>query len=385
MLPVGPTGYGNSPYSAQSAFAGNPALIGSDGWSTTAAVARRSPASRASEQLRAAFARLPRRRRPPRLSGVRQGSAAGWLDDFALYAAIKQRARRAAVDALAGAAPRSRPEARWQARDRARRRTSRSSASSSGVSRATGARCASYAHARGVGLIGDIPIFMAHDSADVWKERESLSPGPRRRSGADRRRAARLLQRDRAALGQPALPLGADAQDWICLVDRAFPRHPRRLRRRPPGPLHRLHAATGRSRDTSRRRSTGAGGAGRAPQFFTALRRALRRQLPLIAEDLGVVTPAVQGAARRLRPARHQDPPVRVRHRSQRARLPAPQLPAQRRRLHGHARQRHDRRAGSTIRAAARAARPRPRRSGRRRCATSATHRDATRATSTGR
>src|SRR4029079_16808961 len=28
-----------------------------------------------------------------------------------------------------------------------------------------------YAHARGVGLIGDIPIFMAHDSADVWKTR----------------------------------------------------------------------------------------------------------------------------------------------------------------------------------------------------------------------
>src|SRR5262245_50591838 len=27
LLPVGPTGYGNSPYSAQSAFAGNPLLI----------------------------------------------------------------------------------------------------------------------------------------------------------------------------------------------------------------------------------------------------------------------------------------------------------------------------------------------------------------------
>src|ERR1700744_3377734 len=26
-LPIGPTGYGNSPYSAQSAFAGNPALV----------------------------------------------------------------------------------------------------------------------------------------------------------------------------------------------------------------------------------------------------------------------------------------------------------------------------------------------------------------------
>ena len=30
MLPVGPTGYGNSPYSAQSAFAGNRALVSVD-------------------------------------------------------------------------------------------------------------------------------------------------------------------------------------------------------------------------------------------------------------------------------------------------------------------------------------------------------------------
>ena len=29
-----------------------------------------------------------------------------------------------------------------------------------------------YAHERGVGLIGDIPIFVAHDSADVWQHRE---------------------------------------------------------------------------------------------------------------------------------------------------------------------------------------------------------------------
>jgi 4-alpha-glucanotransferase len=29
-----------------------------------------------------------------------------------------------------------------------------------------------YAHARGVALIGDIPIFLAHDSADVWQHRD---------------------------------------------------------------------------------------------------------------------------------------------------------------------------------------------------------------------
>jgi len=29
-----------------------------------------------------------------------------------------------------------------------------------------------YCHARGVRLIGDIPIFVAHDSVDVWANRE---------------------------------------------------------------------------------------------------------------------------------------------------------------------------------------------------------------------
>ena len=31
MLPVGPPGYGDSPYSAQSAFAGNPLLVSLEG------------------------------------------------------------------------------------------------------------------------------------------------------------------------------------------------------------------------------------------------------------------------------------------------------------------------------------------------------------------
>ena len=31
-----------------------------------------------------------------------------------------------------------------------------------------------YAHGRGIGLIGDLPIFLAHDSADVWLNRQQF-------------------------------------------------------------------------------------------------------------------------------------------------------------------------------------------------------------------
>ena len=164
------------------------------------------------------------------------------------------------------------------------------------------------------------------------------------RADVDRRRAARLLQRDRPALGQPALPLGrACARTgyawWIARFRATLARfdavrldHFIGFARYWEIPASEPTAVNGRWR-RGPGRALLRGGAPRA-----------RRQLPLIAEDLGAVTPEVKALRDRLRAARDQDPAVRVRHRSARARLPAAQLPAQRRRLHRHARQRHDRR-----------------------------------------
>ena len=47
ILPLGPTGYGDSPYQAFSAFAGNPLLIALDATVATGAAGRRRPARRA--------------------------------------------------------------------------------------------------------------------------------------------------------------------------------------------------------------------------------------------------------------------------------------------------------------------------------------------------
>ena len=68
--------------------------------------------------------------------------------------------------------------------------------------RATAAR-------RGLQIIGDIPIFVAMDSADAWSAPHLFELDERTgRAAGRRRRAAGLFRRGRPALGQSALPLG---------------------------------------------------------------------------------------------------------------------------------------------------------------------------------
>src|SRR5213595_317402 len=83
MLPVGPTGYANSPYSAQSAFAGSPALVALDRLVEDGLLTAADRGKRHDEALRAAFAAF-------RHGGANRDfrafttEAADWLDDFAL-------------------------------------------------------------------------------------------------------------------------------------------------------------------------------------------------------------------------------------------------------------------------------------------------------------
>ena len=106
MLPVGPLGYGNSPYSAHSSFAGNPLLISlerlaEEGLLSRAALSdaprfRRGRVDYAATrswrmpQLRNAYAAHGRRTDDHPHFEALCAANAGWLEDFALYAAIKQ-------------------------------------------------------------------------------------------------------------------------------------------------------------------------------------------------------------------------------------------------------------------------------------------------------
>jgi 4-alpha-glucanotransferase len=181
MLPVNPAGAGNSPYSGVSAFAGNPLLISlqdlvDDGLLSEQDVAFRLPARRADYEratvqrtalLRTAFSRHERRPRLARELERFRGEAAYWLPDYALYMALRtaQQGRRWTEW------PRELRQREPRALARARRELAREVAYfelEQLLFHRQWARLRQHAREQGVGLIGDAPIFIAHESADVW-------------------------------------------------------------------------------------------------------------------------------------------------------------------------------------------------------------------------
>lgn len=193
MLPISPIGAGNSPYASPSAFAGNPLLLSlerlkddglladSDLRSGRGLLAERVhyPAvTRFKEtRLRKAFAAFEAKggEKTPDFEAY-CAAHSFWLSDYALYCALKQAHHGASwVD--------WEPETRArqpEALERARRELDADVRYQRFLQfqfhrqwMALRQHCASL----GVGLVGDIPIFVAHDSADVWARPELWSLG----------------------------------------------------------------------------------------------------------------------------------------------------------------------------------------------------------------
>jgi 4-alpha-glucanotransferase len=184
VLPLSPTGYGDSPYQGTSAFAGNPMLISperlvADGLLEAAALADYPalPDDRVDygaviaakgallDRAYARFGQAPAERHASFEAFCHEH--AGWLEDFALFTALKQaHEQRAWREWEPGAAARE-PAAleRWRAQLvpelEAIRWRQWVFAEQWGALRR-------YANGRGVRIIGDIPIYVALDSADVW-------------------------------------------------------------------------------------------------------------------------------------------------------------------------------------------------------------------------
>jgi 4-alpha-glucanotransferase len=184
MLPLGPTGYGDSPYQTFSAFAGNPLLISleklvEDGLLAASDLAgARFGEGRAQYEAAIAF-KVPLLDRAAQ-AFFRDASAAqkagfenfceresAWLDDFALFLAAKRaNGMRAWTEWAPGLRDRQ-PAALDELR--------RGHAAGIEVEKlkqyaffeqfgAVREEC----HRRGILLMGDIPIYAAGDSSDVW-------------------------------------------------------------------------------------------------------------------------------------------------------------------------------------------------------------------------
>jgi 4-alpha-glucanotransferase len=185
VLPLGGIGAGHSPYMSPSAFAGNPLLVDlADlqrcGWLTTEEIepATPFPAHRVDyaavvpwrmRRLALAAERFERRADAAARSeyGRFCDEQAWWLEDYALFMALAAaQPGRGWAGWLEGLAERE-PAALTRARARL--------AAQLAVWRfiqwcffRQWRALRGYAHARGVRLFGDAPIFVSADSADVW-------------------------------------------------------------------------------------------------------------------------------------------------------------------------------------------------------------------------
>ncbi len=184
VLPLSPTGYADSPYQATSAFAGNPMLISPDrllaaGYVTVDDVADRpvftdervdfgAVIAWKSTLLNRAFARFqtfPAADRAPFERFCMEQAV--WLEDAAFFMALKQahgmRAWTEWSPSLAARDPNALALARAELAD-----VIEAHKYVQWVFFTQWQELRRYAGSRGIRIIGDVPIFVALDSADVW-------------------------------------------------------------------------------------------------------------------------------------------------------------------------------------------------------------------------
>lgn len=192
ILPLGPTGHGNSPYMCYSAMAGNPLLINlenlqSQGLLTAEELALTAPFSDTSvdygavrafklNALRKAAGRFKKAIDPAIEAEYKQfiKESSDWLEDYALFMAIKN-------------ASGDKPWSQWDS-ELAHRQTEAMNRIRLELSEEIlfhefmqfqfwrqWLDLKNYANSNGIQIVGDMPIYVAHDSADVWSRPENFS------------------------------------------------------------------------------------------------------------------------------------------------------------------------------------------------------------------
>lgn len=184
VLPLGPTGYGDSPYQCFSAFAGNPYLISFDVLIEEGLLNQddfvEMPIVNASRVdygwlipwklglLQTAFSQLPSapERFRSEFDGFRADNAS-WLDDYALFMSLKEAHGGGAWNDWEDSLRKRKKSAITQARKEYAEGISQYSFYQFLFFRQWN-KLRAYANEQEIRIIGDIPIFVAYDSADVW-------------------------------------------------------------------------------------------------------------------------------------------------------------------------------------------------------------------------
>jgi 4-alpha-glucanotransferase len=309
VLPLGPTGYGDSPYACYSAFAGNTLLISPEKLLTEGLLTQddldevpSEPAGtvdfgRAHEikegLLAKAFARFQRTTDAELRSAVETFAEqnSSWLNDYALFRALKTEHRGKAWHEWETSLVRREPTALERARGKLHEQIEAHKFAQFLFFKQW-FELKAYCKQLGISLIGDLPIFVAQDSADVWTHPEQFK--------LDQNGIPTVVA------GVPPDYFSATGQFWgnplynwermqedgfkwwiervraiLQIVDIARIDHFRGFAA--------CWEIPGGERTAERGRWVEVPG----QELFNAIRRALG-ELPIIAEDLGVITPDVQ-------------------------------------------------------------------------------------------
>ena len=189
VLPLGPTGYGNSPYAGSSAFAGNPALISLEYLSDWGWIDGERIAGLAGRSGNVEFDEVERRKLPllyeaaenfldrgphePKLAEQWEQfeefcrSEANWLADYALYAELRRQFGTGAWTEWPEPVRRRRPEALAKAAAKARRALAQEQTLQFAFSKQW-MNLREAAAKSEIRVLGDVAIFVNMDSADVW-------------------------------------------------------------------------------------------------------------------------------------------------------------------------------------------------------------------------
>jgi 4-alpha-glucanotransferase len=192
-LPLGPTGYGDSPYQCLSSFAGNGLLISPDGLIDDGLLRAADCAGHAFSPTAVEYENVvPFKRRLLETAWSRFSAGARpdlrpayelfcqahglWLDDYALFRALKGRYNGACYLEWPVELVRRTPAALAQARRDLANQIELVRFAQFLLSRQA-ERLEEHAHDKGVRLIGDLPFFVSPDSSDVWANPELFSLG----------------------------------------------------------------------------------------------------------------------------------------------------------------------------------------------------------------
>ena len=304
ILPIGPTGYGDSPYQSFSAFAGNPYFIdyrvlAEDGWLTPDEVP--APVPVGTVDYGALYNERPviLKRAADRLLAEPSKAYTDfcaaqdfWLDDYALFMALKAEQGQAGLADWPDALRTREPSALAAARVRLADAVDYHKAVQFFFFTQWSA-LKTYANQKGIQLVGDIPIYVSPDSSDLWTHPELFQTDGQMHLTHVAGCPPDAFAADGQLWGNPLYDWPAHKAtgfDWwkqrmkhaTSIYDVVRIDHFRGFEAYWSVPADEETAVNGKWKK------------GPGKKLFEAIQKELGEDLPIWAEDLGVITPEVE-------------------------------------------------------------------------------------------